>query len=63
MLQPLISTFVKSSMIFTSAVGKIDLAHRAGLGHVRSLKDNGDGFATYEIDLAAKQQAKRRRSP
>ncbi len=50
-------------VVFTSAVGKIDLAHRAGLGHVRWLKDNGDGFATYEIDLAAKQQAKRRRSP
>ena len=50
-------------VVFTSAVGKIDLAHRAGLGHVRWLKDNGDGFATYEVDLAAKQQAKRRRSP
>ena len=40
---------------------QIDLAKKAGLGTVRWLKDNGDGFATYEIDLAAKQQAKRRR--
>jgi len=50
-------------VVFTSAVGKIDLARKTGLGNVRWLKDSGDGFATYEVDLAAKQQAKRPRSP
>jgi 2',3'-cyclic-nucleotide 2'-phosphodiesterase/3'-nucleotidase len=45
-------------VVFTSAAGKIDLARKAGLGNVRWLKDNGDGFATYAVDLAAKQQAK-----
>ena len=48
-------------IVFTSAAGKIDLANKAGLGGVRWLKDNGDGFATYALDLAAKQQAKRHR--
>jgi len=50
-------------VVFTSAVGKIDLARKTGLGNVRWPKDSGDGFATYEVDLAAKQQAKRPRSP
>ena len=50
-------------VVFSSAAGKIDLARTGGLDYVRWLKDNGDGFATYEVDLAAKQQAKRRRSP
>jgi 2',3'-cyclic-nucleotide 2'-phosphodiesterase/3'-nucleotidase len=44
-------------VVFTSASGKIDLAKQDGLDHVRWIKDNGDGFATYEVDLAAKQQA------
>ncbi len=48
-------------VVFTSAAGKLDLARQAGLDNVHWLKDNGDGLATYEIDLAAKQQAKRRR--
>ncbi len=50
-------------VVFTSTAGKIDLAAKDGLGHVRWLKDNGDGFATYTVDLAAKQQAQRRHSP
>jgi 2',3'-cyclic-nucleotide 2'-phosphodiesterase/3'-nucleotidase len=48
-------------VVFTSAAGKIDLAKAAGLDHVRWLRDNGGGFATYEVDLAAKQQAKKPR--
>jgi len=48
-------------VVFTSAAGEVDLAHEDGLAHVRWLKDNGDGFATYAVDLAAKQQAKRHR--
>jgi 2',3'-cyclic-nucleotide 2'-phosphodiesterase/3'-nucleotidase len=43
-------------ILFTSASGKLDLARAAGLREVRMVKDNGDGFATYAIDLAAKQQ-------
>jgi 2',3'-cyclic-nucleotide 2'-phosphodiesterase/3'-nucleotidase len=45
-------------VVFTSASGRIDLAKAAGLDAVRWVKDNGDGFATYEVDLAAKQHAK-----
>jgi 2',3'-cyclic-nucleotide 2'-phosphodiesterase/3'-nucleotidase len=50
-------------VVFTSTAGKVDVAANDGLDHVRWLKDNGDGFATYAVDLAAKQQAKRRHSP
>jgi 2',3'-cyclic-nucleotide 2'-phosphodiesterase/3'-nucleotidase len=50
-------------VVFTSAAGRIELAKKSGLDHVRWLRDNGDGFATYAVDLAAKQQAKRRGSP
>ncbi|HEX5122158.1 MAG TPA: bifunctional 2',3'-cyclic-nucleotide 2'-phosphodiesterase/3'-nucleotidase [Rhodanobacteraceae bacterium] len=50
-------------VVFTSTAGKIGIAANDGLGYVRWLKDNGDGFATYAVDLAAKQQAKRRQSP
>jgi 2',3'-cyclic-nucleotide 2'-phosphodiesterase/3'-nucleotidase len=48
----------KGPVTFTTATGKTGLAK--GLG-VRWVKDNGDGFATYEIDFAAKQHAKRTR--
>lgn len=48
-------------IVFTSAAGKIDLAKKDGLDAVRWLKDDGDGFATYAIDLAAKQQANKPR--
>jgi 2',3'-cyclic-nucleotide 2'-phosphodiesterase/3'-nucleotidase len=50
----------KGPVSFISAAGRIDLAKAAGLD-VRWIKDNGDGFATYEIDFAARQHAKRRR--
>jgi len=48
----------KGPVTFTSAAGKSELAR--GLG-VRWIRDNGDGFATYEVDFAAKQHAKRKR--
>ena len=37
---------------FTSAAGKLDVAQAAGLTNVSLLKDNGDGTATYAVDLA-----------
>jgi 2',3'-cyclic-nucleotide 2'-phosphodiesterase/3'-nucleotidase len=37
---------------FTSAAGKLDLAHAAGLTSVAQVKDNGDGTAVYSIDLS-----------
>ena len=39
-------------VIFTSAAGKLDLAHTDGLDNVTLWKDNGDGTAVYSIDLA-----------
>ncbi len=45
-------------VVFFSASGKLDIAKAAGLAEVRLVKDNGDGFSTYAIDFAAKQQAK-----
>jgi 2',3'-cyclic-nucleotide 2'-phosphodiesterase/3'-nucleotidase len=50
----------KGPVVFVSAAGKAGIAKAAGLG-VRWIKDNGDGFATYEIDFAAKQHTKPRR--
>jgi 2',3'-cyclic-nucleotide 2'-phosphodiesterase/3'-nucleotidase len=50
----------KGPVSFISAAGRIDLAKAAGLD-VRWIKDNGDGFATYEIDFAQRPHAKRRR--
>ena len=39
-------------IVFTSANAKLDLATASGLRTIRLLKDNGDGTATYTIDLA-----------
>ncbi len=39
-------------VLFTSAAGKLDIANAAGLTNVSLLKDNGDGSATYAVDLA-----------
>ena len=39
-------------IVFTSAAGKLDVAHAAGLGNVALVKDNGDGTAVYSIDLS-----------
>jgi len=39
-------------IVFTSANAKLDLAKAAGLHAIRLVKDNGDGTATYTIDLA-----------
>jgi 2',3'-cyclic-nucleotide 2'-phosphodiesterase/3'-nucleotidase len=50
----------KGPVVFVSAAGKAGIAKAAGLG-VRWIKDNGDGFATYEIDFAAQQHTKPRR--
>jgi 2',3'-cyclic-nucleotide 2'-phosphodiesterase/3'-nucleotidase len=41
-----------SSIVFKSASGKQDVAQAAGLEHIRQIKDNGDGTATYAIDLS-----------
>jgi 2',3'-cyclic-nucleotide 2'-phosphodiesterase/3'-nucleotidase len=38
-------------VLFTSAAGKQAVARQAGLNNVRQLKDNGDGTASYLIDL------------
>jgi len=39
-------------IVFTSAAGKLDVAHAAGLKNVGLVKDNGDGTAVYSIDLS-----------
>ena len=46
---------------FTAASGKQDVARDAGLGHIRQLKDNGDGTADYTIELQGIQPAQKRR--
>ncbi|HKE47357.1 MAG TPA: 5'-nucleotidase C-terminal domain-containing protein, partial [Rhodanobacteraceae bacterium] len=46
-------------VVFTSATGKLDVARAAGIDNVRLIKDNGDGFSTYAVDFAAKQQRSR----
>ncbi|MBT2143868.1 MULTISPECIES: bifunctional 2',3'-cyclic-nucleotide 2'-phosphodiesterase/3'-nucleotidase [unclassified Rhodanobacter] len=42
----------RGPVVFTDASGKQDVARAAGLGHIRQLKDHGDGTATYAIDLS-----------
>ncbi|MET0332014.1 MAG: bifunctional 2',3'-cyclic-nucleotide 2'-phosphodiesterase/3'-nucleotidase [Dyella sp.] len=42
---------VAGPVLFTSAAGKQDVARQAGLTNVRQVKDNGDGTASYAIDL------------
>lgn len=39
-------------VVFTSASGKLDLAHADGIDNVALLKDNGDGTAVYAVDLS-----------
>ena len=39
-------------VVFTSASGKLASARAAGIEGIRQLRDNGDGTATYVIDLA-----------
>ena len=39
-------------VVFKGASGKQPLAHQAGLGDIRQLRDHGDGTATYAIDLS-----------
>jgi 2',3'-cyclic-nucleotide 2'-phosphodiesterase/3'-nucleotidase len=39
-------------IVFTGAANKLDVAKAAGLSDIRMLKDNGDGTATYAIDLS-----------
>jgi 2',3'-cyclic-nucleotide 2'-phosphodiesterase / 3'-nucleotidase len=39
-------------VVFTAASDKQDVAHAAGVGHIRQVKDHGDGTATYAIDLS-----------
>jgi len=39
-------------IVFTSAANKLDVAKAAGLQNIRMVKDNGDGTATYAIDLS-----------
>jgi len=46
-------------VVFVSASGKLDVAKASGLGEVKLVKDNGDGFSTYAVDLAAKQHKAR----
>ena len=37
---------------FTSAAGKLELAHAAGLDNVAQLRENSDGTAVYTLDLS-----------
>ena len=39
-------------VVFKTASGKLDVAHAAGLKNITLVKDNGDGTATYAIDLS-----------
>ena len=42
-------------VVFASAAGKLGLAHADGFPSVREVKENGDGTATYAIDLSARR--------
>jgi 2',3'-cyclic-nucleotide 2'-phosphodiesterase/3'-nucleotidase len=39
-------------IVFTSAAGKLDIAQADGIRNVRQIKENGDGMATYQIELS-----------
>ena len=55
-LEPTSWTFAplktRGPVTFTGAANKLDVAKAAGLTHLRQIKDNGDGTATYAIDLS-----------
>jgi 2',3'-cyclic-nucleotide 2'-phosphodiesterase/3'-nucleotidase len=42
----------RGPVVFSAAVDKLDVARAAGLTNIRQLKDNGNGTATYAIDLS-----------
>ncbi len=42
----------RGAVVFTGRAGKLDVAKTAGLGNIQMVKDNGDGTATYAIDLS-----------
>jgi 2',3'-cyclic-nucleotide 2'-phosphodiesterase/3'-nucleotidase len=42
----------RGPVVFESRAGKLDVAKAAGLTNIRLVKDNGDGTATYAIDLS-----------
>ena len=42
----------RGPVVFTAASGKEDVARAAGIGNIRQVHDNGDGTASYAIDLA-----------
>ncbi len=44
-------TKTSGPITFSSTADKLDLAHQTGLSNVSFVKDNGDGTATYAIDL------------
>jgi 2',3'-cyclic-nucleotide 2'-phosphodiesterase / 3'-nucleotidase len=46
------NTKTNGPITFSSTANKLDLAHAAGLNNVSFVKDNGDGTATYAIDLS-----------
>jgi len=39
-------------VVFTSAAGKLDLAHAAGIGNISLSHENADGTAVYSLDLS-----------
>ena len=42
----------RGPVVFKTASGKLDVARAAGLKNITLIKDNGDGTATYAIDLS-----------
>ncbi|MHA6206211.1 bifunctional 2',3'-cyclic-nucleotide 2'-phosphodiesterase/3'-nucleotidase [Dyella soli] len=42
----------RGDVVFKGAAGKQEVAREAGLRHIRQLRDNGDGTATYAIGLS-----------
>lgn len=47
-----VPTHLSGPVLLKSASGKLDIAHADGLENVTLYKENGDGTATYAIDLA-----------